>query len=103
LYIYQKIYENTKAFIGLLRASKYFPECTNILVQKNLINWNRNIFKSASNTFFLASLVYLKELEILPLYFSDILITFFSISQVRQIHQAYILENKSLISEFRFI
>jgi hypothetical protein len=32
----------------------------------NLINSKRNIFKSASNTFFLASLVYLKQQEILP-------------------------------------
>jgi hypothetical protein len=66
LYIYQKIYENTKAFIGLLRASKYFLECSNILVQNNLINWKRNILKNASNSFFLASLVYLKEQEKLP-------------------------------------
>ncbi len=35
-------------------------------MQNKLINWKRNIFKSASNTFFLASLVYLKEQEILP-------------------------------------
>jgi hypothetical protein len=53
--IYQKIYDNTKAFIELLRGSKYFLECTHILVQNNLINFKRNIFKSASNTFFLAS------------------------------------------------
>jgi hypothetical protein len=59
--------KHTKAFIGLLRALKYFLLCTNILVQNNLINWKRNIFKSASNTFILASLVYLKEQEILPL------------------------------------
>jgi hypothetical protein len=35
-------------------------------VQNNLINFKRNIFKSASNTFFLASLVYLIQQEILP-------------------------------------
>jgi hypothetical protein len=67
LLIYHKIFENTKAFIGLLRASKYFLECTLILGQNNLIDSKRNIFKSASNTFFLASLVYLKQQEILPL------------------------------------
>jgi hypothetical protein len=50
---------NTKAFIGLLRASKYFLELSYILILSNLINSKRNIFKNASNTFYLASLVYL--------------------------------------------
>jgi hypothetical protein len=40
-------------------------------VANYLIKFKRNIFKSSSNTFFLASLVYLRWQEILPLFVNN--------------------------------
>ncbi len=53
-------------FHRAVESSKHFLELSHVLVANNLIKFKRNIFKSSSNTFFLASLVYLRWQEILP-------------------------------------
>ena len=53
-------------FHRAVESSKHFLELRHILVADNLIKFKRNVFKSSSNTFFLASLVYLIQQEILP-------------------------------------
>ncbi len=64
--VYLNLFCITKSFIRLLKAWKYFFELLHILCLNNLINTKSNLFESASNTFFLASLVYLRLQQILP-------------------------------------
>jgi hypothetical protein len=57
-------YNNTKVFIVLLRAPNIF--LASAVSWWQIVKKYRNIFKSASNTFLLASLVYLRWQQILP-------------------------------------
>ena len=64
--VYLNLFCITKSFIRLLKAWKYLFELLHILCLNNLINTKSNLFKRASNAFFLASLVYLRLQQILP-------------------------------------
>jgi hypothetical protein len=59
----KKQHEEKEAFIRPTKAWKYYIELT---LLNNLNNIKSKSFKSASNTFLLVSLIYLRQQQILP-------------------------------------
>jgi hypothetical protein len=56
-----------KLLLDFRGLGKYFIELTKVLVLNDLINSKSNSFKSASNTFLPASLVYIRQQQIYPI------------------------------------